>query len=284
MFKVKKVEQVSESNAYKSLPHNRKEVFFDLLRHRKMTLFALSSFTFMFFIPLAVDLIYFNFLEQVAIANEKYEYLFSLIFYSMAISIPCMVVGFIGLSGAFYYAKKLVWQEGVMLSHEFFNGIKDNWKHGLISGLIFGIVIFGFVVGGSFLLIHNELHPVIRGIGLGALILVLLTFGMIIPLHYTQSVYYSNSYLRTFKNSFSFLGLLNWRILVTFLLSTGVVITLACLNMITLIIGLALFAIFNSVVIVIYTLLAHSAFDKFINKEHYPEMVGKGLYKESKEA
>ena len=70
----------------------------------------------------------------------------------------------------------------------------------------------------------------------------------------------------------------------TFLLSTGVVITLACLNMITLIIGLALFAIFNSVVIVIYTLLAHSAFDKFINKEHYPEMVGKGLYKESKEA
>ena len=40
-----------------------------------------------------------------------------------------------------------------------------------------------------------------------------------------------------------------------------------------------LFAILNSVVIVIYTLLSHHVFDKFINAEHYPEMVGKGLYK-----
>ena len=74
MFK-RKERQISDSEAKKALPHNRKEVFFDLLRHRKMTLFALSTFTFMFFIPLAVDLFGFNFLENVAIANEKYEYL-----------------------------------------------------------------------------------------------------------------------------------------------------------------------------------------------------------------
>ena len=56
--------------------------------------------------------------------------------------------------------------------------------------------------------------------------------------------------------------------------------------MITLAIGMFLFAVFNSVVIVLYTLIAHSAFDKYINKEHYPDMVGKGLYKklEDKEA
>ena len=64
-----------------------------------------------------------------------------------------------------------------------------------------------------------------------------------------------------------------------YLLSTGGLVALCAINFITLIIGMVLFAILNSVVIVIYTLISHSAFDKYINKEHYPDMVGKGLYK-----
>ena len=49
--------------------------------------------------------------------------------------------------------------------------------------------------------------------------------------------------------------------------------------MILMAVGLFLFAILNSVVIVLYTLMSHYAFDKYINAEHYPDMVGKGLYK-----
>ena len=147
--------------------------------------------------------------------------------------------------------------------------------------MIFGLVLFGFVVGGAYLLIYAPVHAVVKGIGIGALILLLLLFGMITMLNQAQSVYYANSYWITFKNSFSFLGLTNWKTLLIYLLSTGVVISLACLNMVTLGVGLFLFAILNSVVIILYTLISHSAFDKYINQEHYPEMVGKGLYKES---
>ncbi len=117
---------ITDEDVKRTLPHNRKEVFFDLLRHRKMTLFALSCFTFMFFIPLAVDLFYFNFLETAAIASDKSEYLFSLIFYSMLIMLPCMLIGFLGFAGAFYTIKKLVWQEGITVSIDFFMGIKEN--------------------------------------------------------------------------------------------------------------------------------------------------------------
>ena len=109
MFK-RKEKNITDMEAKKTLPHTRKEVFFDLIKHRKMTLFSLSSFVFMFFIPLAVDLFYFNFLESAAIASDKAEYLFSLFFYSMIIMIPCMLIGFLGLAGGFYVAKKLVWQ------------------------------------------------------------------------------------------------------------------------------------------------------------------------------
>lgn len=275
----KEEKHITDQDVKQSLPSTRKEVFFDLLKYRKMSLFALSCYTFMFFIPLAIDLFYFNYLESMAIIAEKYEYLFSLIFYSMLIMLPCMVIGFIGFAGAFYTAKRMVWQEGISLASDFFRGIKENWKDALINGVIFGLVLFGLVVGGSYLLIYAPVTPVVRGIGLGALILFFLVFGMVIALHFTQCVYYENSYGVTFKNSFSFLGLLNWKVLLVFLFSTGVVVALGLFNLITLAIGLVLFAFTNSVVIILYTLISHAAFDKYINKEYYPEMVNKGLYK-----
>ena len=279
----KEEKHITDQDAKQSLPTDRKEVFFDLLRNRKMTLFALSCYTFMFFIPLAVDLIYFNFVESMAISAEKFEYLFSLIFYSMLIMLPCMVIGFIGLAGAFYTAKKLVWQEGVSLASDFFKGIKENWKHALINGVIFGLVLFGLIIGGSFMLIYADVHAVVRGIAIGALIVLFLIFGMVTVLNFTHGVYYENSFGVTLKNSFSFLGLLNWKVLVIYLLSTGVVVTLGLFNFLTLVIGLLLFAVLNSVVIVLYTLISHSAFDKYINQEHYPDMVNKGLYKVSQD-
>ena len=278
MFK-RKEKPISDNEALKSLPHNRKEVFFDLLKHRKMALFALSCFTFMFFIPLAVDLFIFNYLESAAIASDKQEYLFSLIFYSMLIMIPCMIIGFLGLAGAFFTAKKMVWQEGTMLAHDFFQGIKENWAIALLNGFLFALVTFALVIGGSYFIIYSPFAPIWCGVGIGALILMFIVFGIIVALNFTQAVYYQNSIFATLKNSFSFMGLLHWKTLVLFLLSTGAVFTLCCFNMITLGIGLFLFAILNSLVVVIYTLLSHSAFDRYINKEHYPDMVGKGLYK-----
>ena len=280
----KEERHITDADVKQSLPTNRKEVFFDLLKYRKMSLFALSCYTFMFFIPLAVDLFYFNYLESMAIVADKFEYLFSLIFYSMLIMLPCMVIGFIGLAGAFYVAKKMVWQEGVSLASDFFKGVKENWKHAVISGVIFGLVLFVLIVGGSYLYIYAQVAPVVKGIGLGALILLFLMFGMVIALNFTQGVYYENPYGVTLKNSFSFLGLLNWKVFLIYLLSTGVVVTLGLFNLLTLAIGLILFAVLNGVVIVLYTLVSHSAFDKYINKEHYPDMVGKGLYKNDKEA
>ena len=278
MFK-RKEKLVTDEEAVKSLPTNRKEVFFDLFKHRKMNLFSLSCLTFVFFVPLAVDLFYFNFLEAVAMSNDKFEYLFSLIFYSMLIMVPCMMLGFIGLAGSFHVVKKIVWQEGVSLASEFFTGVKENWKHALVNGFIFAIFLFGLVIGGSYLLIFSSNLPILSGVGIGALILLFMVFGMVFALFFTQDVYYSNRYIDTFKNSFRFLGLTNWKVLVLFLLTTGVLVASCAINLVSMAIGLFLFAVLNSVVVVLYTLIAHSAFDKYINVEYYPDMVGKGLYK-----
>ena len=286
LFK-KEEKHITDSEAIRNLPHNRKEVFFDLLRHRKMYMFSLSCFTFMFFIPLAVDLFLFNYLESISLATEQsIQYLFSLIFYSMVIMIPCMMIGFLGFAGAFYTAKKVVWQEGTSVAVDFFQGIKENWKQALLNGFIFAIFLFGLVVGSCYLIIFMKTQPILLGVGIGALVLLFLMFGMVIALNFSQMVYYENGFFNTMKNSFCLLGLLNWKIFVLYLLTTCGVVALCCFNMITLAIGLLLFAIFNSVVVILYTLISHSGFDKYINKENYPDMVGKGLYKkvEDKEA
>ena len=286
MFK-KEEKHISDSQAIEALPHNRKEVFFDLLKHRKMYMFSLSCFTFMFFIPLATDLFVFNYFESMALyADKPASYLFSLIFYSMLIMLPCMMIGFLGLAGAFYTAKKIVWQEGTMISVDFFKGIKENWKQALLNGFIFGLFLFGLVVGSCYFVMFLKSQPILLGVGIGALALLFLTFGMVIAINFTQMVYYENGFFVTTKNSFCLLGLLNWRIFLLFIFTTCSVIALCCINMITLAIGLLLFAFLNSVVVILYTLISHSGFDKYINKENYPDMVGKGLYKkvEDKEA
>ena len=280
MFK-RTEKNITDSEAKRALPHNRKEAFFDLLRNRKMMLFALSCYVFMFFIPLAVDLFLFNYWEAMAIASERTDYLFSLVFYSMIIMIPCMMIGFIGFAGGFYVAKKLVWQEGISLAVDFFQGIKENWRRAVINGFLFGVFLFGLVVGGSYLYIYSASLPVWSGIGIGALIIFFLVFGMVIALNLTQDVYYTNTMGATMKNSFCFFGLLNWKIILLFIFSTGLVVVLSFFNMITMAIGLVLFAFLNGTIIVLYTLISHSAFDKYINQEHYPDMVGKGLYKQT---
>ena len=165
------------------------------------------------------------------------------------------------------------------MARSYNEGIKENWKHAVLNGLLFGLVLFGLIVGGSFLVIHFGAAPIWSGIGVGALILVFMLFGMVVAINCAQDVYYTNGYFTTVKNSFCLLGLLNWKVLVTFLLSTGAVVILGCFNLITLIIGMLLFAVLNSVVIILYTLISHNGFDKYINSEHYPDYVNKGLYK-----
>ena len=279
MFRKKEEKQISDAEAIRALPHNRKELFFDLLRNRKMTLFVLSCYVFMFFIPLVVDLFFFNYLESIAIASDKLEYLFSLVFYSMLIAIPCIMIGFLGFAGAYHVAKKMVWQEGISTAVDFFQGIKENWKRAMLNGLLFSIFLFALVVGSSYLLIFMRSSPILCGVGIGALILLFIVFGIVISLNLCQDVYYTNGVFATLKNSFCFLGLCNWKVLLTYIFTTGATFTLCCFNMITMAIGLFLFAILNSVVIILYTLISHSAFDKYINQEHYPDYVNKGLYK-----
>lgn len=275
--------EISDQDAYKSLPKNRKEVFFDLLKTRKMNMFSLSCLVALFFIPLFIDLIYFNLIEMGAMAtlegNDLSRTLFSLMFYSLLIAIPCMIIGFFGLAGGFNVIKKMVWQEGIHMSQDFFQGIKENAKQCILLGFIGGLSLFGMVIGCSYLRIYAEIEPVWCGIGIGALIVQFIMFGIMNLISLAQIVFYSNSFKHTYKNAFSFLMLSNWRSIVAFIFSIGLTVGLCLINSVTLYIALFCFAIFNAWIILLFTLISHKYFDKYINKDNYPQFYEKGLYK-----
>lgn len=279
MFNKKKEKIISDYEALKKLPHNRKELFFDLLKNRKMFLFSFSCFTFLFFIPLFIDLLYFSYMELAAFSLGDIDVIFTLLFYSLIISIPCNVIVFIGLSGAFYVSKKLVWQEGINLSHDFLVGIKENYKKFILFSFIFSLSLFILVIGGIYLLTTSSYSPLVNGIGIGILIVQFIICGIIINFSMTQAVYYDNKLRDILKNSFVFLSSTHIKSFLLFLLTNCVIVFLCLLNNISLIISFALIAILNSAIIILWTLLSHAEFDKLINKENYPEYVNKGLYK-----
>lgn len=278
MFK-RREKQISDQEAINKLPHNRKELFFDLIKNRKMFLFSFSCFTFLFFIPLFIDFLCFSYMELAAYSLGDNDAIFSLLFYSLIIAIPCNIILFIGLSGAFYVAKKIVWQEGITLAQDFLQGIKENAKYFILYSLVFSITLFGLIIGGTYLIIMSSLSPIQSGIGVGILIVVFIIFGILNNFAMTQTVYYKNSVGSNYKNAFIFLSTTNYKSFLLFIFTVGVTTFLCLLNNLFLIISFLLIATLNSVIIILWTLISHSEFDKYINKDNYPEFVNKGLYK-----
>lgn len=280
-------EKVKEVDITKNeLPHTRRQVFFDLLKHQKRQMVSFSMLLFVFFLPLVVDVLIFNqyvigaslTIDSIQLASST---VFSLIIYMMIISIPCMMVGFVGLGGMFHVLKNIVWQEGVITGPDFFSGIKKNWKQSLIFGLIFGLSLFLLIAGSLFLLrtqISADL-PWVHSIGIGLCVVQFIIISIVIMYAMNYSVYYSNSSREVLKNSFIFFTAKFFKNILLFILTIGILVVLMFIDFIAQIVVFGLFALFSSFMFVSWTLLTHEAFDQYINKDNYPDFYEKGLYK-----
>ena len=122
----------------------------------------------------------------------------------MIVCVPCSVVGFIGLGGLAHVCKNVAWQEGLLIGPDFFKGIKKNWKHSLVIGLIWGLSLFLLVVGTFFLLRaqQSSSQPWVLSIGVGLCItqFIILSIVCVYALNYT--CFYVNTLREVLKNSF----------------------------------------------------------------------------------
>ena len=257
-------------------PSTRLKQFFDIAKHRFVELMKVSLLQTVFNVPLMVSFVLFYALVRNAHDINSLMTVSIFIGASFLISLPMV---FTGMTGTFYCMKKLAYAEGEFASSTFFLGLKEEWKNGALIGLLAGFSTAIALIGGFFLFIYmHEVDPVIVGFGIAILSIQLIVVLMVCYYSIGQVVCYNNKMRFILKNSF-IMTLIRFPInLGIFIIYPGIFIALWAIMEITMFVGIALFIIFVCFGHLMWALNDLAAFDKFINKEQYPDYYRKGLY------
>ncbi len=198
------------------------------------------------------------------------------------IMIPCIMVAGIGLSGAFYVMRRLVWGEGTSVAGHFFRGIKMNFAPFLWSSLFAGISLFLVMANIGIYNNMTEIHLAWRIIGIAVSFLQFILILSMLIFMTTQAVTYKLKVWPLVKNSFLFaISLLPTNIIIL-LLSSIPVLLLILLPSFLSVFAFLIFALMGfSFIMLVWTVYAHWAYDKYINDRVEGAVKNRGMYKKT---
>lgn len=286
------------------LPKTRWGLFADVFKNKLFETFKLSLWGDLFLLPLVVFFI-FNFintrayniyipydanigigfpLETDAIIRGQ-SFAFTSEFQSLLIMIPLIVVLFLGMAGALYVMRRLVWGEPVTVTRHFFKGIKDNWKCAVVTGLLFSMslfimmfsfLIFGMLDNAGFINILMIIIAVIQFI----LVCGVALFAM------TQSVTYKMKIKQILSNGFVFgFALVAQNVFFLFIAFFPVIIPeiLALFSASTRFTIAPIFYILYAILgvgfsMLVLTVYSQYAFDKYLNDRVEGAKKNRGMY------
>ncbi len=290
----------SEGYARASLPSNRWELFWDIVKGRFGKLVLINVLVAITFIPFFV-LLFFN---STIVSGYGMLYPFAQSFgvgyqapasmigvaESIEVSVTSMVFLFIplafmiasiGISGGAYVIKNMVWTEGIFVANDYWQGIKKNIKYMLLIAIFYSIIFYAseMILRLSDMVIATGSGPkwlfvVIKVITYGEIIFTtIMCFHMI-----TMTETYELKFWQLLKNSFLFtIGLFPHNIFFLaisalpflLLLSSGFLFVIGIF-----VVGLLAF----SFVLLVWTDFSQWAYDKFINDKIPGAKKNRGIY------
>jgi len=295
----------SEGYARASLPSNRWELFWDILKGRFGKLIIVNLLMLLFFIPL-VALLFLHYSAMISYGTsapfgqgfgvgfmapqsmvgfpETITFNVNLVIY-LFMPIAFMIAS-IGISGGAYVIRNMVWTEGIFVANDFWRGIKQNVKQILLVALLYSIVFYGFTIS---LALANKM--IVEGIGVTWLLvmskvvsyIVIIFISIMVAHMITMVVTYKVTFRQLIKNSFIFtIGLLPHNIVFTvagllpmvFLFFSGIMAVIGYL--------LIIFFAF-SFYLLVWTDYCQWIYDK-INDKVPGAKKGRGLYEKIKES
>ena len=274
-----KKEHIRETDYQQSeRPNTRLAQFFDIAKHRFVEVLKLSLLQTVFNMPLIGTIItFYMFVRNVTSINS----LMTVFIITAGCLFISMISSFVGLTGLFHCFKKMIYAEGEDASSSFFTGLVQNWKKGLVIGLIVGLSLSLAVIGCFFFYYYlSAYNTAIAGFGIAVLVIQAMVVLMIGYYSIAQIVMYENNLRYVLKNSFIFALMRFHYNLPLFILHPGIIIALMVIMEITMYVAIALIIIFIAFGGLIWSLNCIGAFDKFVNKENYPDYYRKGLNKE----
>ena len=178
MEKILMGKEKSEGYARSTLPSNRWELFWDIVKGRFGKVVLLNIIVFAFALPIIALIVMRNFSvvgmgasypfssplgigylapssvegfsSQIAFRSNLFVFLF----------LPLAFVIFgVGLSGGAYVARNMIWTEGIFIANDFWLGIKRNFKHIVLICLIYSFFFYISAIGSSLLGIVGNSYP-----------------------------------------------------------------------------------------------------------------------------
>ncbi len=270
------------------LPKNRIKQFIDILTNRFIIIIKISLLIFLFSIPaLGVFIIGTNYATYIpkelegASRDVLAARVFTINLVMYLILIPLIMIMFLGIQGASKVGKKLVWNEGIFVFSDFMSGIKENYKNALLCGFLTGAMLFICMSNFYFYLMidFNKYLEII--------FMVIIIFSMFIVLSACMIMINHSNYLKINIKSNLKNGLLFGTILLPINLGLCLItivpifIYLIFTNLYLQVGWLILLALFLlGIISIIWSLYSIYLLDKFILKNHQPDMANVGLAKE----
>lgn len=290
----------SEGYARASLPSNRWELFWDILKGRFSKLVIINLLTALFFIPLILLIFlldqytaYFGSLsgfsqnlgpgypaindmtgiaESISLSVDQQFLLFLPII---------LIIAAVGIAGGAYVIRNMIWTEGIFVANDFWKGVKQNFFVVMMGLLVFSIIFYvsKLSIGYANLLIAvGEGSEIWLNIGKGMTYVLLGFIFIMLCWVVTMGVTYDLKFTKLVKNSFIFtVALLPMNIFFLFL---GLIpFLLTELGGLLEMIAMIIIIIFGfSWFLLIWTDYSQWAFDKFVNDKIPGAQKNRGIY------
>lgn len=278
--------KMKNRNTSISLPINRRQLFRFTYRTQFALLLNLSLLTALFALPYFAVICTKTVLEEtllsqfVASGDESYyiEYLSRSIFYDM-FDIPAFLILSIGLTGGFGLIKAYVFGDGYTFWRTFFGSIRACLKQTLPASFFFALAVWLIRFSRNYIAMNSIVWyaPMTLAVAVVQLLLLCVWLFFMCQVHI-----YTGSCFRLIKNSFLFTGRYLFGILGVSVISIAPVLwgnVFENLTVYLVIIACWTILLFGNGILVT-TLYCHHCFDRLINRERYPQIYHKGLFKE----
>lgn len=281
MSRFRKTKIASKDFERSMLPQTRRAVFWDVVKLQWRKLLGVALILIISTLPLLLiavyeDTYFLTAYEDPELPLESIPMLIAPLHILCAVlSVPCLVLFFLGLSGVIRGVRQLAWEENAMVLPDFMVGLRQNWKQFLPTGLLFG---FGYAlakIGWHSALASQAGSGWLQGIALGLLIFLVapLVACCVVVIAVYQNSFWGNLKLAAYiylKSPLKAVG----SMLLAFGLSVAVwVIPHLQLHLIGSIPAIMAFTLG----LLGWMLFVFNQLDKHYNAEHYPELVGKGV-------
>ncbi|MDR0425654.1 MAG: hypothetical protein LBH24_00625 [Clostridiales bacterium] len=285
------------------MPGSRWALFKDVFFNRIGAMAKISLLTLLFFIPLILVVVVFSMMKNAAKTLIPYSgnmgigypvvpnadmmgqmQNLQLNIAMLVFCIPAVIIAGIGLAGAFHVMKLLAWEEGESVANNFFIGIKKNIKQFFMISVIAAFMVFAFsisVTTYSAATQESTLMHVLRIIAMVLAVIFFIIFLCMLVFMTTQAVTYELKLWPLIKNSFIFAMAL-FPTNIFFLLLSLLPVLLLFLLPIPLMFSMLLWIVYGligiSYTILVWTVYAHWAFDRFVNDRVEGAVKNRGMY------